>query len=371
MEERKKKKSHFFEIYIQKVLKQVSHNSAICLDAKQQFNSFICALAKHLSSIATEMTIFAKKKTISEKEICNALIFVLSGEILTNSISEGDRALNNFLETNEAKSTRQSKANIIFPPSITEKFLRNFGNSKLFVKSSAPIFLAGVLEYITSDILGSASIITFEDKRNRVTIRDIELAVRSDNELNKLMSSLNFSFIGGGVLPFIHPLLLKKKPKTYHSKGSKNRFRPGTVAIREMKKYQKNSHQLLLPKSTFEAVIRNFFKENTETTLKISADVFLILQHLIETYLVNLLRDANLLAIHSNRVKLTSVDIALVSYLKGQTNNPYINTEIPEINIDNTLTEPELLTSEEEQESSYYSDESSVELSSDTSSIST
>lgn len=367
MEERKKKKSHFFEIYIQKVLKQVSPNSAICLDAKQQFNSFLCNLAKHLSKIALDMTIFAKKKTISEKEICNALMFVLSGEILTNSISEGDRALNNFLEIGESKTTtRQGKANIIFPPSITEKFLRDFGNSKIFVKSSAPIFLAGVLEYITSDILGSASILTFEDKRNRVTVRDIEIAIKSDTELNQLITSLNFFFVGGGFLPFIHPLLLKKKGTL---KGSKNRSRPGIVAIKQIKKYQKNSHQLLLPKSTFENVIRNFFRDNTETSLKISADVFLILQHFIEVYIVNLLKDANLVALHSNRVKLTSVDIALVSYLKGQTNNPYIWGKRPEITFDNTLLQPnESLSDEETNESSDLEDELFL---SETSSIST
>lgn len=339
MEERKKKKSHFFEIYIQKVLKQVSPNSALSSDAKQQFNSFLCTLAKKLSKTALELTIFAKKKTISEKEVCNALIFVLSGEILTNSISEGDRAVSNFSETQNSKSSRQSKANIIFPPSITEKFLRDFGTTRLFIKSSAPIFLAAVLEYITSDILSSASINCIEEKRTRIVVKDIELSVRNDSELDRLIRSLNFLFIGGGVVPFIHPLLLQKKPSK-PSTSAKRKFRPGTVALREIKKYQKNSQDLLLPKSAFQSVIRTFFKESSETDVKVSADVFVILQHFIENYIINLLRDANFLAIHSNRVKLTSIDIALISYLRGETKNPYMNLEIEtDIDIEKTLCE--------------------------------
>ena len=327
MEEKtKKKKTHFFEIYISKVLKQVSENCGITSNAKQQLNSFLCFLSKYLSKIIIDLTIYGKKKTISDKEIINSLSLTVSGELLKNSILEGEKAVENF-KNNKVKGTRQNKAEIIFPPSIVEKFLRNFGNSKIMVTSSAPVFLSAALEYITYEILDIASIYCTDNKRMRITIRDLEIVVRTDIELNNLFNKINISFLGGGVISFIHPSLLNKNKKKKTLKNTKNqhRFRPGTVAIRDIKKYQKLSGNLILPKSSFEKIIRNIFLQNSENdkNIKISKNVFIIIQYYIEQYIVKLLYNSNFLAIHSNRVKLLPIDIAFISYLNNDTKNPY------------------------------------------------
>ena len=327
MEEKtKKKKTHFFEIYISKVLKQVSENCGITSNAKQQLNSFLCFLSKYLSKIIIVLTIYGKKKTISDKEIINSLSLTVSGELLKNSILEGEKAVENF-KNNKVKGTRQNKAEIIFPPSIVEKFLRNFGNSKIMVTSSAPVFLSAALEYITYEILDIASIYCTDNKRMRITIRDLEIVVRTDIELNNLFNKINISFLGGGVISFIHPSLLNKNKKKKTLKNTKNqhRFRPGTVAIRDIKKYQKLSGNLILPKSSFEKIIRNIFLQNSENdkNIKISKNVFIIIQYYIEQYIVKLLYNSNFLAIHSNRVKLLPIDIAFISYLNNDTKNPY------------------------------------------------
>ena len=319
MEEKtKKKKTHFFEIYISKVLKQVSENCGITSNAKQQLNSFLCFLSKYLSKIIIDLTIY--------KEIINSLSLTVSGELLKNSILEGEKAVENF-KNNKVKGTRQNKAEIIFPPSIVEKFLRNFGNSKIMVTSSAPVFLSAALEYITYEILDIASIYCTDNKRMRITIRDLEIVVRTDIELNNLFNKINISFLGGGVISFIHPSLLNKNKKKKTLKNTKNqhRFRPGTVAIRDIKKYQKLSGNLILPKSSFEKIIRNIFLQNSENdkNIKISKNVFIIIQYYIEQYIVKLLYNSNFLAIHSNRVKLLPIDIAFISYLNNDTKNPY------------------------------------------------
>jgi histone H2A len=333
MEEKsRKKKNHFFEIYISKVLKKIC-DCGITADAKQQLNSFLCILSKNVSNIVLDLTLFGKKKTISEKEIMNALNVVLPGELLKNSVLEGNKSISKFKENNETKGTRQTKAQIIFPPSITEKFLRNFGNSKIMVTSNAPVFLASVLEYLTYEILDLASIYCKDNKRIRITVRDLEVVIRSDVELNKLFTKLNVTFLGGGVVPYIHDSLLKK-PKKKRVKNINNtvsnktqhRFRPGTVAIRDIKKYQKSSDSLILAKSSFEKIVRHILKENREEkedNVKISKDVFIILQHFIEQYIVKLFYNSNFLAIHSGRVKLLSVDIAFISYLYNDSKNPY------------------------------------------------
>jgi histone H3/H4 len=321
----RRKKNHYYEIYISKVIKQISENCGITSDAKQQLNSFLCILSKHISLVVTRLTIIGKKKTISEKEILNALSIILNGELLKNSLIEGERAIKNF-KNDDKKGSRQNKAGIIFPPSITEKFLRNFGNSKLMITSSAPIYMAAALEYLTYEILDLSCMYTKDNKRIRITIRDLEIVTKNDVEINKLFTKLNISFLGGGVIPFIHNFLLKKKKKKKTlNANNKHRFRPGTVAIRNIKKYQKESDTLILAKSSFEKIVRNTFKEIKMENVKISKDVFIILQHFIEQYIVKLFYNANFLAIHSGRVKLISTDIAFISYLFNDSKNPYNN----------------------------------------------
>ena len=61
----KKKKSHYFEIYITKVLKQISDNSGITSNCKQQLNSALCIITKHISNLALNIVALTKKKTIN------------------------------------------------------------------------------------------------------------------------------------------------------------------------------------------------------------------------------------------------------------------------------------------------------------------
>jgi histone H2A len=327
-----KKKNHYFETFISKVLKQVSDNAGITSNAKQQLNSFLCTLAKHISRIAKELTIHGKKKTISDKEISNSIKIVLSGGLLDNSILEGEKSVNIFNSSGD-KGSRQNKAGIIFPPSITEKFLRNFGYSKIMITNSSSVYLSAVLEYLTYEILDLSLNYCKENKRSRITIRDIEVTIRNDEEFSKIFRKINYVFLGGGVIPFIHPsLLVKRKNKLTVKTNKKYKFRPGTIAIKDIRKFQKLSDILLFPKSSFEKFVRQLFKENNTANnmadkIKISKEVFIILQYYIEQFIIKILYNSNFLAIHSGRIKIISTDIAFVSYLLNETKNPY-NSEI-------------------------------------------
>ena len=361
----KKKTSHFFETYISKVLKQVNAKSGITSNAKQQLNSALCIVSKHVSNIVINLTSIAKKKTISIKEIENALKITLSGELLTNSLSEGSKACDLFGKvTNKGNNTsRQNKAEIIFPPSVVEKFLRNFGNTKIMVTSLAPVYFASVLEYITHEILDISVSICKENKRTRLTVRDMELAIRNDIELNELFNRLNITFLGGGVVPFIHSSLLKKHPKKKRVVGTstavktddkkKSRFRYGTVAIRNIKKQQKSSDELILAKSPFAKLVRHTLKNNlpeNDKAIKISKDVFIILQTFIEQYVVGILRDANFMAIHAQRIKLMPIDIHLINSLRNNEKNPYYVSENKELLSMNNVLGEELEIEEEEED---------------------
>ena len=341
----KKKKSHMFETYISKVLKQISTSNGITNNAKQQLNSILCYIIKHISILTIKLTMAAKKKTISLKEIENSLILVLSGKLLENSLKEGQKSCSNISnnENNNINSSRQNKAGIIFPPSLVEKFLRDFGSSNVMIGNLSPIFLASVLEYICFEILDLSVNYCKENKHIRITIRDLELSVRNDYELNNLFVKLNISFLGGGVLPYIHSSLLNKtkikKKKTEKNDNKENntrRFRYGTLAIKNIKKQQKLNNCLILSKSPFEKLVRNIFKQNKNDSTKFSKDVFIVLQYFIEQYIVGLLRNSNFLAIHSGRVKLIPYDILLYnSFVNGGHGNPYTKSSVNLFSLEN------------------------------------
>jgi histone H3/H4 len=352
------KKKHFFETYITKILKLSEEKNSITLNAKQQLNSAICIMIRIISKTARELTETSKKKTLSEKEIYNAIKMIFSGELAKNAVYEGEKAI----EQIQKKETRL----VIFPASIISKFLRNFGYSKLMVSHLAPICLAAAMEYITTEILELASDCAKENKHVRITVRDLELCVRKDPELDKLFTRGKISFLGGGNIPFIHDSLLpKNKKKSTTETGDvkkKHRFRPGTVAIREIKKNQKLNKSLTIPRTSFERIVRQFVSDNqTEQPnhcdimfrssdaavmkrnenlniepMKISKEVFIILQYFIEQYAINILNKANFAAIHAGRIKLTPIDIQFVSFLCEGQNNPYHNTNTQN-NIDEIL----------------------------------
>jgi histone H2A len=351
---RKKKHSRFFEIYITKILQQVSPENGIDTNAKQQLNTSICILCRKISEQALALTEYSNKKTISVKEIKNSLLTLISGELLTHSINEGHRAVTKYEEYNQTKITlatklpscsRNNKAEIIFPPSILEKFLRRFGYSKIMITSNSPVYLAAVVEYITAEILNIASIKAQEFRKNRITVRHMELGIRSDPEFNSLFNKLNIKFLGGGFLPGIHKeFLIKKKPKT-ETKNKK--IKPGTIAIKEIKKYQKNGN-LILARTPFERLVRLLFDKNSVTgeNYKISKDVFTVIQYYIEQNIIQSLRMANLISIHSGHTKLTDKDILLSNFISQKQYNfsienyeNFINQIRPLITVNNVSDE--------------------------------
>ena len=71
------------------------------------------------------------------------------------------------------------------------------------------MYLSAVLEYLAAEILELAGNAARDNKRTRITPRHIQLAVRNDEELNKLLGGVTIA--SGGVLPNIHAVLLPKK----------------------------------------------------------------------------------------------------------------------------------------------------------------
>ncbi|KAI8508202.1 Histone H2A type 2-B [Branchiostoma belcheri] len=108
----------------------------------------------------------------------------------------------------KAKS-RSSRAGLQFPVGRVHRFLRK-GNYAERVGAGAPVYLAAVLEYLTAEILELAGNAARDNKKTRIIPRHLQLAVRNDEELNKLLSGVTIA--QGGVLPNIHAVLLPRRP---------------------------------------------------------------------------------------------------------------------------------------------------------------
>ena len=93
---------------------------------KQQLNSVIYIITQSIASTSFSLTRSSNKKTISDKEVSNAIRIMFTGNLRTNSIHEGVKSVNTYENENNSKSircsSRQDKAGIIFPPSIFENF---------------------------------------------------------------------------------------------------------------------------------------------------------------------------------------------------------------------------------------------------------
>jgi len=99
-------------------------------------------------------------------------------------------------------------------------------------------------------------------------------------------------------------------------KKKTHRFRPGTVALREIKKYQKSTN-LLLRRAPFSRLVREIAQKQKEQ-LRFQASAISALQEATESYLISLFEDTNELAIHAKRVTIMSKDLKLARRLRGE-----------------------------------------------------
>ena len=104
-----------------------------------------------------------------------------------------------------------------------------------------------------------------------------------------------------------------KAPRTQVHVGQKKRkpqkYRPGTIVLREIRRYQKSS-ELLIQRMPFQRLVREIAQVHNPY-VRFQSGAILALQESVEPYLVGLLEDSNLCAIHAKRVKIMPKDMQL------------------------------------------------------------
>lgn len=147
------------------------------------------------------------------------------------------------------------------------------------------------------------------DKRKTLLPEDLYVAIEvEDGEYLSigLSKSNNTSFTSRRARP------RTTKTKTDNSETTKtHRFKPGTVAIRDIKYQQKNSDSFAIPKANFRFMIRELGKE-THESIRYSSDFMNIFQSVIEMFIINLIKAANHVAIHNKRQTIFETDFEVV-----------------------------------------------------------
>ncbi|KAB7499160.1 Histone H2A type 1-A [Armadillidium nasatum] len=104
--------------------------------------------------------------------------------------------------------SRSSRAGLYFPVGRIHRYFKRGKYSKR-VGAEAPVYLAAVLEYLVAELLDLAGDASKAMKKTRIIPRHLQLAIKNDEEINKLL--LNVTISEGGILPNIQTALLPKK----------------------------------------------------------------------------------------------------------------------------------------------------------------
>ena len=95
-----------------------------------------------------------------------------------------------------------------------------------------------------------------------------------------------------------------------------HRYRPGTVALRQIRKYQKTT-DLLIRKLPFQRLVRQIAQEY-KADLRFQSTAIMALQEATEAYLVSLFEDTQLCSIHAKRVTIMPKDLQLARRIRGE-----------------------------------------------------
>jgi histone H3 len=112
-------------------------------------------------------------------------------------------------------------------------------------------------------------------------------------------------------------LAARKATDTTVSKKKERRFRPGTVALREIRQYQKSA-DLLIAKRPFQRLVREVAQEFS-SSLRFQSHALLAMQEASEAFLIAVFEDTNLCAIHAKRVTIMPSDMQLARRIAGRT----------------------------------------------------
>lgn len=240
------KQYKYYYFHIQKLLKQIRNGCSINLMARNQVNSILIYIANCICEQSRRFVQHNTKKTLYESDIQKSLDVLC---VQTESITS-------------------YKTKVWFPVSISKRFLKNKGYSKINISAPSSLYLSHCMQYICERILIKGIYYLEKSDHKRLHILDIYKGVDSDTFLKHLFTKLNIFFyipkdIQRSIIPYTHVEMYVRK------------------------------------------IVQPF-------SLKISKNVFYIIRCYVEQYIENILKKSYLISKNNNRVILLPKDIYCV-----------------------------------------------------------
>jgi histone H2A len=318
-----------FQIYIVRSLKNTCSNTRITKSSLEAIDSMIRLLTEKITDTSVLLTINDEKKTISKQElevVCNLFLSEFIHDINTLSLKSLEQWELSEKVQGELQ-TRENRCGLIFSVSLCEKYLRQFGRNTLHITSEAPVYLASALQVVTRSLLQSIDKVTREDKKVTINIRHIFLAV--SNEF-KIFSKLGFVFLEGGVEP--DEQVSRKVSRQVSNEEDSSQVKTRTVSnrhvsrtISQIKRLQRTG-DVLMQHAPFNNLIRELLPD-----YRLTADFCITFQCFIEDCIIQLMKKANMISLHTGRETVYDRDVLLaLSLNKEKYDKQVINTHIPE-----------------------------------------
>ncbi len=299
---KKKKKRHFFEHHIRKILKNVSSERNITNNARIQLNDLAIITCRIICKKINQIVSVTSKKTISEIDSDSAVKLVFTGQLAQKCSEEGYKCLKIYDNKSELKELkgqcRHTKAEMSIPPSIISSFLRQECPENN-LSYGTPVYLAGVIEYFLSQVLQLSNTVSISKKNIRITINDLEMGVRSDKELTHFFTKYNVHFFNAGIVPVVHDARKKNM-------------------VIEKRIFAKS-----IVESKFRSYISLIYPE-----IRFQKNCFEVLQNYIESWIMDVLKYSNMITLYTKKTRLNADDIELALTLMNRNVTQFV--KIPE-----------------------------------------
>ncbi|CAG9557765.1 unnamed protein product [Danaus chrysippus] len=323
----KKKKKHkrkeSYAIYIYKVLKQVHPDTGISSKAMSIMNSFVNDIFERIAAEASRLAHYNKRSTITSREVQTSVRLLLPGELAKHAVSEGTKAVTKYTSSKiiiyyySLYKFQRIELNISEYEDdrvdlVTRSINPNPSNDPRRLPLRSTYIRAGrfIYGYHYSSILAVVHTTVVRCFiAYRVKVIFISIMARTKQTARKST---------GGKAPR-KQLATKAARKSAPATGGvkkPHRYRPGTVALREIRRYQKST-ELLIRKLPFQRLVREI-AQDFKTDLRFQSSAVMALQEASEAYLVGLFEDTNLCAIHAKRVTIMPKDIQLARRIRGE-----------------------------------------------------
>ncbi|XP_039888612.1 histone H3.v1-like [Simochromis diagramma] len=282
---KRKTRKESYAIYVYKVLKQVHPDTGISSKAMSIMNSFVNDIFERIASEASRLAHYNKRSTITSREIQTAVRLLLPGELAKHAVSEGTKAVTKYTSSKRRTHMNKRQKAIVVPIN------RRYPSAACSYISArvTPLKYSSFAEK-TSDCIRKKM------ARTKQTARKSTGGKAPRKQLATKAARKSAPATGG-----------VKKP---------HRYRPGTVALREIRRYQKST-ELLIRKLPFQRLVREI-AQDFKTDLRFQSSAVMALQEASEAYLVGLFEDTNLCAIHAKRVTIMPKDIQLARRIRGE-----------------------------------------------------